>query len=64
MHGSLLLAARQQQHAAMSSLWLPPLAGHDHIYERTCPVYKQTCVNYNSDGSARGPVHVVIGNSG
>lgn len=39
-------------------------AGHDHKYERTCPVFKSTCVNYNKDGSAKAPVHLTIGNAG
>ncbi|DBB10212.1 TPA: hypothetical protein ACH3X3_001785 [Trebouxia sp. C0006] len=38
--------------------------GHDHIYERTCPVYKKICQDTNSDGSAGGPMHVVVGNAG
>nr|QOL01233.1 putative extracellular protein TR9_041a [Trebouxia lynnae] len=38
--------------------------GHDHIYERTCPVYKKICQANNADGSAGGPVHVVVGNAG
>ncbi len=39
-------------------------AGHDHKYERTCPVSKSTCVNYNKDGAAKAPVHLAIGNAG
>lgn len=38
--------------------------GHDHIYERTCPVYKKLCQGTNADGTNAGPVHVVIGHSG
>ena len=33
------------------------LAGHDHSYERTCPVYRGRCTN-------RGTVHIVIGTAG
>ncbi len=40
------------------------LAGHDHIYERTCPVYKKNCLQFDGNGTAWGPVHVVIGNAG
>ena len=32
--------------------------------ERTCPVYKKICQPSNSDGSAGGPVHLVVGNAG
>ncbi|CAL8471735.1 g11277 [Coccomyxa elongata] len=39
------------------------LAGHDHKYERTCPVYKKTCLQ-ERNGSASSPTHVVIGNAG
>lgn len=38
--------------------------GHDHIYERTCPVYKSICQQPNADGSLSAPIHVVIGNAG
>ena len=36
----------------------------DHIYERTCPVYKSICQTANLDGSQSAPMHVVIGNAG
>ena len=39
-------------------------AGHDHIYERTCPVFRQICQPGNADGSQGGPMYVVIGNAG
>ena len=39
-------------------------AGHDHVYERTCPVYKEICQPANADGSNSAPVYVVIGNAG
>lgn len=40
-------------------------AGHVHLYERTCPVLKRTCLGYNAtDGTANGPVHVDMGNGG
>ena len=38
--------------------------GHDHVYERTCPVYNGTCQPNLAGGSLGGPVHVVIGNAG
>ena len=38
--------------------------GHDHVYERTCPIYNGTCQANLADGSLGGPTHVVIGNAG
>jgi len=38
--------------------------GHIHFYHRTCPVIKGNCVGYNRDGTAKAPVHVVMGNAG
>ena len=35
------------------------LSGHDHKYERTCPVYKKNCLPYDANGTAGGPTHVV-----
>lgn len=35
------------------------LSGHDHKYERTCPVYKRNCLPYDANGTAGGPTHVV-----
>lgn len=35
------------------------LVGHQHSYERSCPVYKQECV---PDGKA--PVHIIVGSAG
>ncbi|KAK9824258.1 hypothetical protein WJX72_008984 [[Myrmecia] bisecta] len=41
------------------------LHGHDHIYERTCPIYRRNCLGYDeADGTAKAPVNVVIGNAG
>lgn len=40
------------------------LQGHHHSYQRTCPAYRGECVDYDADGVARGPVHLVIGNAG
>lgn len=40
------------------------LAGHVHLYERTCPVFRKTCVPDEPDGSAGAPVHAVVGNGG
>jgi hypothetical protein len=39
-------------------------SGHIHRYSRSCPVFKGTCVGYNADGSAKGPIHVMTGNAG
>ena len=39
-------------------------SGHIHRYTRSCPVFKGTCVGFNDDGSARGPVHLMTGNAG
>ena len=39
-------------------------SGHDHKYERTCPVYKKACLDLDANGSATAPVHVVSGNAG
>ncbi len=38
--------------------------GHHHSYQRTCPVYKEQCLPFNPDGTAGGPVHLVIGHAG
>lgn len=38
--------------------------GHHHSYQRTCPVYREQCLGYREDGTARGPVHMVIGHAG
>ena len=35
--------------------------GHHHSYQRTCPVFEGKCVKEEEDGSAGGPVHLVIG---
>ena len=40
------------------------LSGHDHKYERTCPVFKKMCLPYDGNGTAGGPIHVVIGVAG
>lgn len=40
------------------------LNGHGRVYHHSCPVMKGSCVGYGSDGAARGPVHVMLGNSG
>lgn len=40
------------------------LHGHDHIYERTAPVYKETILGTDANGTSNAPVHVVIGNAG
>lgn len=38
--------------------------GHHHSYQRTCPVYDNTCMGYGDDGVPLAPVHMVIGNAG
>lgn len=38
------------------------VSGHYHLYERTCPLYKQECVDWN--GPIKAPVHALIGNAG
>ncbi|KAL6770803.1 hypothetical protein ACKKBF_B32745 [Auxenochlorella protothecoides x Auxenochlorella symbiontica] len=38
--------------------------GHLHNYQRTCPVYNNTCVDYDDEGVARGPIHVTMGHNG
>ncbi|KAD2804164.1 hypothetical protein E3N88_37541 [Mikania micrantha] len=41
--------------------------GHAHNYERSCPVYENTCMNdekNNYKGSLKGTIHVVAGGGG
>ncbi|KAI3684434.1 hypothetical protein L6452_33658 [Arctium lappa] len=41
--------------------------GHVHNYERTCPIYQNTCVNperYSYSGTVNGTIHVVVGGGG
>nr|GEV60433.1 probable inactive purple acid phosphatase 1 [Tanacetum cinerariifolium] len=41
--------------------------GHAHNYERTCPVYENTCMNDEKnhyEGSLNGTIHVVAGGGG
>lgn len=38
--------------------------GHVHLYSRTCPIFHKTCMGFNSDGSAAGPVHINMGHAG
>lgn len=40
------------------------LSGHVHNYQRTCSVFKNTCVPTAADGSSQAPVWVVNGNAG
>ena len=40
------------------------LSGHVHNYQRTCSVFKNTCVPPAPDGSSQAPVWVVNGNAG
>ena len=35
--------------------------GHHHSYQRTCAVYRGRCLGANADGTARAPLHLVIG---
>ncbi|KAB1217432.1 putative inactive purple acid phosphatase 27 [Morella rubra] len=42
-------------------------SGHEHLYERTCPVYENQCVNTETShysGTVNGTIHVCIGNGG
>ncbi|KAB1217433.1 putative inactive purple acid phosphatase 27 [Morella rubra] len=42
-------------------------SGHEHVYERTCPVYENQCVNTETShysGAVDGTIHVCIGNGG
>ncbi|GJX91388.1 probable inactive purple acid phosphatase 27 [Tanacetum coccineum] len=41
--------------------------GHVHNYERTCPIYQNTCVNSEKShysGTVNGTIHVVVGGAG
>uniref|UniRef100_A0A2N9IDS8 Purple acid phosphatase n=1 Tax=Fagus sylvatica TaxID=28930 RepID=A0A2N9IDS8_FAGSY len=41
--------------------------GHVHTYERTCPIYQNTCVNSEKtyySGTMNGTIHVVVGGGG
>ena len=38
--------------------------GHSHEYSRTCEVFQGQCLGKAADGSANGPVHVLIGHAG
>ncbi|KAJ4778923.1 Purple acid phosphatase [Rhynchospora pubera] len=41
--------------------------GHEHMYERTCPVYENQCVNTNKtqySGTMNGTIHAVVGGGG
>ena len=40
------------------------LSGHVHNYQRTCSVFKNTCVPPAADGSSQAPVWIVNGNAG
>ena len=40
------------------------LSGHVHNYQRTCEVFKNTCVPRAADGSSQAPVWIVNGNAG
>lgn len=40
------------------------LSGHVHNYQRTCSVFKNTCVPAAADGSNQAPVWIVNGNAG
>ena len=38
------------------------VAGHFHVYSRTCPVVNQTCIPTNKpNGKLGGPIHVTTG---
>ncbi|CAK0782920.1 hypothetical protein CVIRNUC_006115 [Coccomyxa viridis] len=38
--------------------------GHVHSYSRTCPVFQRNCMGFAEDGTARAPVHLLIGHAG
>ncbi|KAL4439452.1 hypothetical protein ABPG77_008781 [Micractinium sp. CCAP 211/92] len=38
--------------------------GHHHSYQRTCEVFRGRCLGQDVDGTARAPVHLVIGHAG
>ncbi len=40
------------------------LSGHVHNYQRTCEVFRNTCVPRAADGSSQAPVWIVNGNAG
>ena len=39
-------------------------SGHLHLYQRTQPVFNGTVLGYDANGTARAPMHVVLGNAG
>jgi hypothetical protein len=39
-------------------------SGHYHAYERTCPVYKETCREDKASKKALAPVHIMVGSAG
>jgi len=40
------------------------LGAHHHSYQRSCPLNRRICVGHHADGSARGPIYMVIGMAG
>lgn len=38
--------------------------GHHHSYQRSCPMFREHCIPFNADGTAGGPIHLVIGHAG
>ncbi|TMW64568.1 hypothetical protein Poli38472_011448 [Pythium oligandrum] len=39
-------------------------SGHYHAYERTCPVYKEQCLEDETTREPRAPIHLMIGSGG
>lgn len=39
-------------------------SGHHHSYQRTCPVLRGRCMGSEADGTAKAPLHLVIGHAG
>lgn len=40
------------------------LNGHTRVYHQSCPIIQGHCVGYSTDGTAKGPVHVMLGIGG
>ena len=49
---------------APTPLSFSPPAGHEHTYQRSCPLYNYSCVAPNRDGTQRAPVYALFGNAG
>lgn len=40
------------------------LNGHTRVYHHSCPIIQGYCVGYSTDGTAKGPVHAMLGIGG